>query len=197
MTQSKRLTLVLFLNLVMISGLILVGVSAHSLGVLAAGGDYVADSLAILLGLLAIYFRDHTARGKKATSFVALINAIFLLIITAFVIVESLRRLYTHTPEVFGGPVFVVSIIAAIVMGIGVAVLTAGKPDDDVHMRSVLLDTAADASSAAAVAVAGAVIFFHPGLKWLDSGVALAIGILIGVQAVKLLKDVTTGLRQI
>lgn len=50
MTQQKRLGLVLGLNVIMITGLVLVGLVSHSLGVLAAGDDYAADSTAILLG---------------------------------------------------------------------------------------------------------------------------------------------------
>ena len=43
MTQQKRLGLVLGINLVMIAGLVIVGLASHSLGVLAAGGDFAAD----------------------------------------------------------------------------------------------------------------------------------------------------------
>jgi Co/Zn/Cd efflux system component len=43
MTQQKRLGLVLGLNLIMITGLVLVGISSHSLAVLAAGGEFAAD----------------------------------------------------------------------------------------------------------------------------------------------------------
>ena len=39
MTQMKRLSLVLGINVVMIAGLLIVGLASHSLGVLAAGGD--------------------------------------------------------------------------------------------------------------------------------------------------------------
>ena len=196
MSQTKRLALVLLLNMAMISGLILIGLSSHSLGMLAAGGDYAADSLAILFGLLAIYFRDHTPYRKTATSIVALINALLLLAVTSFVIAESFRRLFSHTPEINGGSVFVISLVAALVMGIGVVILTIGKQKDDLHMRSVLLDTVADASSAAAVAATGAVILFHPKLSWLDSGVALIIGIVIAIQAIMLLRDVIKALRK-
>lgn len=52
MTQ-RRLPLVLGLNLIMIAGLVVEGLTAHSLGVPAAGGDYAADPTAIILGLVA------------------------------------------------------------------------------------------------------------------------------------------------
>ncbi len=43
MSHQKRPSLLLALNLLMITGLVVVGLTAHSLGVLAAGADYVAD----------------------------------------------------------------------------------------------------------------------------------------------------------
>ncbi len=65
MSQRRRLTVVLALNLTMIVSLVLVGLSAHSLGVLAAGGDYVADSTAIGLGILAVTIRDRSGSTRR------------------------------------------------------------------------------------------------------------------------------------
>src|SRR5581483_2534554 len=80
-SQQRRLSYVLLLNLGMVAGLVLVGVTAHSLGVLAAAGDFLADSAAIVLGLVAVHLRDR--RGKKtAPTYVALINGSLLLAIT-------------------------------------------------------------------------------------------------------------------
>ena len=74
-SQRRRLTVVLALNLAMIVGLVIVGLSAHSLGVLAAGWDYVADSAAIALGILAVTVRKRVGEHSKAPTVVArLIN---------------------------------------------------------------------------------------------------------------------------
>jgi cobalt-zinc-cadmium efflux system protein len=53
-SQSQRLALVLGLNLALVAALVIVGVAAHSLGVLAAGVDYLADAAAIAVSLFAI-----------------------------------------------------------------------------------------------------------------------------------------------
>lgn len=63
-------------------------------------------------------------------------------------------------------------------------------------MRSVVLDTISDAVASAAVAVTGGIILAAKGFYWLDSMVALIIGLVIGYQAVKLLKDVIKELRE-
>jgi hypothetical protein len=91
MSQQRRLSYVLLLNVTMITGLLIVGLTSHSLGVLAAGGDFIADSTAIALGLMAVYLRDKPANIKPG--------------------------------------------------------------NEDLHMRSVLLDTISDGLAAAAVAI--------------------------------------------
>ena len=195
MTQRARLSLVLALNVVMIAALVIVGLASHSLAVLAAGGDYVADSTAIVLGIAAISISKHPRGHRHATTYVALINASALLAVTVLVIAHGVQRLINRTPEIEGLPVLLVSTVATISMVAGVFILGRDAGSEDLHMRSVLLDTGADALSSGAVAVTGAVIYVVGGLYWLDSLVAVVIGLLIGYGAVKLLRDVVAALR--
>lgn len=64
--------------------------------------------------------------------------------------------------------------------------LGASAADEDLHMRSVLLDTLADAAAAGAVAIAGAVIALTGRFFWLDPALALAIAVLVAVPAITL-----------
>jgi len=195
-TQSRRLWIVLALNALLIAGLISVGLSAHSLGVLAAGGDSVADSLAIGLGLFAIYVRQRSRGSSRATTFVAGINGTLLLVVSGFVVIEAGRRLAGRSPEINGLPVLIASGVTMIVMIICAVIAGGGDDDDDLHMRSIVLDTIADAVSAGAVAATGAIILWQGGFYWLDSAVALVIALVIASQAVRLLKDVVRELRE-
>ena len=195
MTQQKRLVLVLVINVVMIAGLVIVGLASHSLGVLAAGGDYVADSFAIVLGIIAIQIANHPNGHPRATTYVALINSLVLLAVTAFVIAGGIRRLISHTPEIHGLSVLIVSLIAMASMVIAIIILGRDAGSEDLHMRSVLLDTISDAVASGGVALSGAVIYFTGRLDWLDSGVAVLIGLVIGFGALKLLRDVVVALR--
>jgi cobalt-zinc-cadmium efflux system protein len=195
LSQRRRLTYVLVLNLAMITGLVVVGVTAHSLGVLAAGGDYIADSLAIMLGIVAIYLRDRRGNAQ-APAYVALINGLLLLAVAVFVLIQAVQRLATRNPEVHGLPVLIVSAIATGVMFLGALILGRKADREDLHMRSVLLDTVSDGLSSAAVAVVGGIIFLVHGLYWLDSVVAIAISVYIGFEASKLLRDVARAVRQ-
>lgn len=195
MSQRRRLSLLLSLNIATIAGLLIVGLRAHSLGVLAAGGDYVADSAALGLGLLAVTIRDRVGERSRATTVVAAINAAALLIVTCTVIIEAVHRLLAGTPPVRGLPVLIVSLIATGVMITGAVILGADAGTEDLHMRSVLLDTLSDALTSAAVAATGGVIYLTHGHYWLDPTVAILIGLVIGYSASRLLRDVHTALR--
>ena len=190
MSQERRLIFVLMLNLAMIGGLVAVGLSSHSLGVLAAGGDYLADAGAIGFSLLAIYIGGHPNGYPKATTYAALVNVVFLLAVIALVIIEALRRLFTGTAHIEAMPVLIVSAIAAAVMILGVYILGNDADDDDFNMKSVMLDTVSDAVAAGSVALTGGVIFFLNGFYWLDSAVALAVACMIGFHALKLFGEV-------
>jgi Co/Zn/Cd efflux system component len=116
-------------------------------------------------------------------------------VVTALVLLEAVRRLLHGTPEIHGLPVLIVSAIATAVMVAGVLVLGTGAGEEDLHMRSVLLDTVSDALASAGVAVSGAIIYFTGRYFWLDSVLSLVIAVVIGVGAIRLLAAVVTALR--
>ena len=194
MKQSSKLFIVLLLNIFIITALLLVGNSSNSLGVLAAAGDYLVDCSAIILGLMAIRIKQRKGVESNATTIVALINSLTLIILTAYFIFQALHRLSGPPPKIEALPVLIVSSIAAVVMLIGAFII--GDDDDDLHMRSVLIDTFADAMSAGALAIAGAIILIYKRFYWVDSALALIIGIFIAYQATKLLREVIQELQK-
>jgi cobalt-zinc-cadmium efflux system protein len=201
MSRTQRLTAVLLLNLALVAGLLAVGLAAHSLAVLAAGGDYILDAAGVGVALVALRLAAHPARRgghenrSKAPRFAALVNAGWLLTLELIVAASATDRLLTHTPVVDGLPVLIVSGIAALVMTAGALILRADADDgdgqddeEDLSIAAVLLDTIADAAAAAAVAVTGGINLATRGWYWLDPAVALAIAIVVAYHAVKLIR---------
>lgn len=200
MSRTQRLLIVLVLNLALVAGLVIVGVTAHSLAVLAAGGDYLLDAAGVAVALLAIGLSAGTGRAKqlKASSVAALVNAGWLLILELLVIIAAVDRLLHGSGEVHGLPVLIVSAIAALVMGAGALVLRGDDDEDeerDPSVAAVLLDTLADAAAAAGVAVTGAIILVRGGWYWLDSAVALVIALVVAYHALMLIRTVLQRLR--
>ena len=156
--------------------------------------DFFADSAALGLGLLAIHLRDRH-RNENATTWVALINGLWLGLLSVWVAVASVVRLIHGSPEVHGLPVLITSAIAALVMFVAAVILGADAGSEDLHMRSILLDTLADGTAAAVVAIVGAVIAIADRWFWLDAVAAGLVSVIVAVSAVRLLVAVVAALR--
>ncbi|MCU1474136.1 cation transporter [Amnibacterium sp.] len=195
MSQSGRLSIVLGLNLALVAGLTVAGLAVGSVSLLATAGDCVGDVVALGLGLLAVHLRDRHGRAG-ATNVVASVNVVVLLAVSVGVLIEASVRLLQGAPEVPGVPVVLGGVVTAVVLGGGVLVLGRGAGREDLHMRSVLLDTASDSAAAGAVALAGAVMAVTHGLYWLDPAVGAVIALVVMVGAVRLLVDVGRALRR-
>lgn len=209
MSRMQRLTIVLFCNLAMITAMVIVGLTAHSLAVLAAGADYLADTGGVGVALLAIWLarrppsraRPHGYRG--ATGIAALVNAGWPLILNIVIAVAAVQRLAAGTHRVDGLPVLITSGVAALVMLAAAVVLArdedrARSPRDAgevLNVQAVLLDTAADAATAAGVAASGAVILAAGGWFWLDPAVALVIAVIVAYHAQKLVRKIAAAMR--
>ena len=132
-SQSQRLALVLGLNLALVAALVIVGVTAHSLGVLAAGVDYLADAAAIAVSLFAIQLAhrpERSAAHANATNIAALINAGWLLALNVDR-GDCDQTPGVGRPRVHGLPVLIVSAIAAVVMLAGAPIVGTDVEDAD------------------------------------------------------------------
>lgn len=197
-SQRGRILIVLCLNLALIVGLVVAGFLAHSVSVLAAAGDTIADCLALVLGLIAIALRDRDPdhpHAQRPIAIAALVNATLLLAVTVAVTIEAISRLREGSPPVEGLPMVIVSVVTLVVMLAGALVLGRSAAGEDLHMRSVLIDALADAAAAAAITAAGVVILVANGLYWLDPVLALAVSVLIAIAAIQLVVKAISALR--
>ena len=202
MSRTQRLIVVLVLNLGLVAALVIVGITAHSLAVLAEGGDYLLDAAGVAVALLAIRLSARpVSRARPApTDIAALVNCGWLLVLEILIIGAAAERLITRTPQVHGLPVLIVSGVAAVTMTAGALVLRADADADDAQERdlsvaAVLLDTVADAAAAAGVAATGGIILATGGWYWLDPAVALVVAVVIAYHALALLRKVLPRLR--
>ena len=120
-SRTQRLIVVLVLNLGLVAALVIVGITAHSLAVLAEGGDYLLDAAGVAVALLAIRLSARPAsRARQApTDVAALVNCGWLLALEILIIGAAAERLLTRTPQVHGLPVLIVSGVAALTMTAG------------------------------------------------------------------------------
>ena len=170
---------------------VVAGLVAHSVGLLSDAGHNLTDVAAILLSLLAVRLTRRpatTARSfgwHRSTVLAAQANAAAILVVSAVIGIEAVHRLAAPQP-VRGGIVVVVALVALAANGLSAWLLV--EAGGDLNMRAALLHMAGDALASAGVAVAGLVILLTARFYWLDPAVSLGVGLLIAVEAVRLLK---------
>ena len=198
--RERRLWFALGLNTWIVVVQVVFGIVAHSLGLLADAGHNLTDVAAILVSVIALRWarRRPTARRSfgyhRATILAAQANAVSILAITVFILYEGVRRLM-HPEPVTGRIVVIVALIAAAANLAGALAVREshaghahGGEGEDLNMRSAMLHLAGDAAASLGVAAAGAVILITGSWFWLDPLVSMAIGVLLAVQAWKLLR---------
>src|SRR5260370_37298735 len=79
--------------------LVVAGIRAHSLALLAEAGHNLSDFLALLLSLVAVYLQSRPASSTKTYGYhragvlAALVNAVSLVAVAFFIFYEAFRRL--------------------------------------------------------------------------------------------------------
>jgi cobalt-zinc-cadmium efflux system protein len=190
--RSRALTVALGLNVVIVLAQVVAGIRAHSLGLLADAGHNLVDVAAILLALTAVRWSRRaptTARSygyHRATILAALANAVLIVAVTGWLVVEGVSRL-DHPPAVRGGLVAVIALAAAVVNILAVLVVRE-RGSHDLNLRAVMLHLVGDVVASLAVAAAGLAIWFG-GPYELDPVASLVVAVLIGVQAIRLVRD--------
>jgi cobalt-zinc-cadmium efflux system protein len=192
MTRSKRLALALGLNVVLVVGQAIFGLVAHSLGLLADAGHNLSDVAAVVVSLAAVQWArrgptpERSYGYHRGTILAALVNAATILAAACFIVYEGVRRLGDPQP-VRGGVVVGVALVAFAIDAGAAVILT--EHGSDLNMRSALLHMAGDAVASLGVALAGLVIMLTGGFLWLDPVVSMAIGVLIAVEAFRLVRQ--------
>jgi cobalt-zinc-cadmium efflux system protein len=157
------------------------GLRAHSLALLSEAGHNVSDFLALLLSFAAVYFQSRPADAartfgyQRAGVLVAFVNAATLILISVWIAVEAVHRLYA--PVAVHPRIMMITAAAGVLMNGVIAALLWGVARD-VNLRSAFLHMAGDTLSTAAVIVGGAAILFT-GQYWIDPVLSLIIAALI------------------
>jgi len=201
--RERRLFVVLVLNVVIVAAQAVVGVAAHSFGLVADAGHSLSDVAAVAVSLYAVRLtrRPATARRSygfhRSTVLAAQANAGALLAVTGLIGYFGIRGLL-HPPDVDGGWVLGAAVVSAVVNGAAAWMLGHGSGHGhgsdhghDLNMRSAALHMVGDAVTSAGVALSAVVILATGGFQWLDPAISLVIAGLIAVQAVRLVGETT------
>src|SRR6185312_6977346 len=167
------------------------GLRAHSLALISEAGHNVSDLLAILLSFVAVYFQSRPATDEKtfgdqrAGVLAAFINAVTLIVLSAWIAIEALHRLAV---PVTVHPRLMMYVAAAGVLMNGTVATLLWRFSGDVNIRSVFLHMLGDTLSTAAVIAGGAGILFT-GMTWIDPVLSILIAAMILWSSVGIIRE--------
>lgn len=175
-----------------------VGLWAGSLALVADAGHMLNDAAALALAAGAAWLARRPASARHSYGFgraefiAALINSTALLVLVAWLVVSAIERLQAPRP-VIGEAVFVTAAI-----GLGINVLVAWllmRGEKNLNTRAALLHVLGDLLGSVAALIAGVVIV-TTGWTLIDPLLSLAIGALILVSSLRLLREAVHGLME-
>jgi len=160
------------------------GLATNSLALLSDAGHMLSDAAALGLSLFAFKFGERKGNLQKTFGYrrieilAATINAVTLIVIAVFIVIEAARRLQ-NPPEVATTGMLIISTLGlAVNIVVAYYMLRGGDVRENVNMRGAYLHVLGDAAgSVGAIAAALAMMCF--GWGWADAAASLLVAALI------------------
>ncbi|MGN6795326.1 MAG: cation diffusion facilitator family transporter [Streptosporangiaceae bacterium] len=190
--HSKSLLIVMLITITVAIAEAVGAWVSGALVLLADAAHMAADAGGVGLSLLAVLFATRPATLRRTFGYAraeilaAMVNAVVLFALSAFIIVEAIRRLLA--PPSIESPLLVIfGVIALTANGVSLLVLRRGQAES-LNIRGAFLEVASDALGALAVIVTGIVIA-TTGIHLADPIASLLVGVLILPRTWRLLAD--------
>jgi cobalt-zinc-cadmium efflux system protein len=189
-----RLVAVLLVTLAVLVVEVAGGIAANSLALLADAGHMLTDVAGIGMALLAIWFAGRSPTTARTFGFLrveilaAVANAVLLLGVAAFILVEAWRRL-SEPLDVASGLMLVVALVG-LAANAGSLLLLRDAQRHSLNMRGAYLEVMGDFLGSGAVIVA-AVVIALTGWTAADAVASALIGLLILPRTFALLREAT------
>src|ERR1700733_4156937 len=167
------------------------GLRAHSLALISEAGHNLSDLFAILLSFVAVYFQARPATDEKTFGYqpagvlAAFLNAVMLVVLSAWIAIEALHRL--AAPVAVQPRVMMIVAAAGVLMN-GTVANVLWRFSRDVNIRSVYLHMLGDTLSTAAVIAGGAAILFT-GIGWIDPILSILIAGMILWSSISIIRE--------
>lgn len=163
-----------------------------SLALLADAGHMLSDAAALGLSLFAMWIAQRPPNPRRTWGYyrteilAALANGAALVAISAWVVVEALRR-FRNPPEVDAPVMMAIAAGGLAVNLIGLRILSGGR-DESLNVRGAWLHVLTDALGSVQAIAAGGLIWAF-GWDWADPAASILISLLVVYSAWHLLRD--------
>lgn len=168
------------------------GMVTGSLALISDAAHMLTDAAALAIALAAIRIGRRPADGKRSFGYyrfeilAAAFNAMMLVAVAMYILYEAYRRL-GNPPEIQSTSMLWFAAVGLVANLISIKILTGGK-DESLNVKGAYLEVWSDLLGSIGV-IAGAVIIKFTGWTWVDSVVAVAIGMWVLPRTWVLLKS--------
>ena len=199
MQDRRSLVLVLALTIGILVVEVMGGILTNSLALVADAGHVFTDVAGIILALGAIWLAgrppssERTFGWYRAEILAAVVNAVILLGISAFILYEAWQRL-DEPVDIASGPMLLIALVGGLVNLVSLRILR-GPQARSLNMRGAYLEVLGDLFGSIAVITAGVVIIMT-GLTAADAVASVVIALMILPRTWRLLREATDVLMQ-
>lgn len=168
------------------------GIVAQSLALLSDAAHMFTDTAALAIALLAIRISKRPADKKRTFGYhrfeilAAAFNAMLLLLVAVYILWEAWLRIKAP-PEIQSSLMLVIAIVGLVVNLVSMKVLRSGQ-EASLNVKGAYLEVWADMIGSVGVIIGAGLIKFT-GWAWIDSAVAILIGLWVVPRTMTLLKS--------
>ena len=191
-TSSKKLGLTILLNLGITTAQVIGGILSGSIALLTDAAHNFSDVISLVVSYTANRLAkkratsDKTFGYKRAEIIAAFINSISLILLSLWLIIESIRRLLDPQP-VEEKTVILLSLIA--IAGNGLSVFLLHKQtENNINLKSAYIHLFSDLMASVIVLVGGIAIYYFD-VYWVDPLLGILISIYLIYIGYDLLKE--------
>jgi len=190
--KERSLLFALILTSTFLAAEVVGGLVTGSLALISDAAHMLVDVTALGIALVAIKIARRPADAMRTFGYyrfeilAAAFNTILLFFVAIYILFEAYQRL-KHPPEIYSMGMLVIASIGLAVNLISMKLLTAGKAKS-LNMKSAYLEVWSDMLGSVSVIVAAIIIYFT-GWAWIDSLIAVLIGLWVLPRTWVLLKE--------
>jgi cobalt-zinc-cadmium efflux system protein len=168
------------------------GLWSGSLALLSDAAHMFTDTAALAIAVAAVRIGRRPADSERTFGYyrfeilAAAFNAILLLLVAVYILWEAWRRL-REPPAIESGVMLAIACVGLVVNFLSMRLLAGGK-DTSLNVRGAYLEVWSDMLGSVGV-IAGALVIRYTGWGWVDSAVAVGIGLWVLPRTWELLKE--------
>jgi cobalt-zinc-cadmium efflux system protein len=167
------------------------GILTNSLALISDAAHMFTDTAALAISLVAIRIGRRPADARRTFGYfrfeilAAMVNAMLLFLVALYILYEAYQRLQSP-PEIESMGMLIIAIIGLMVNLLSMRILSGGK-EHSLNVKGAYLEVWSDMLGSVGV-ILGALLIRITGWSWIDSGVAIAIGLWVLPRTWTLLK---------